>query len=161
MILSTTPSFAEWKVVDVHTKPLIRQSYKGLPEVQMNLRIRNVSKKKIFVWGQVFGTQKKFYLIESFIQDTGSEVWERQNVGMCGSVGKTGWISVGPGEIIPVTKVLFQKYVGRQMILTFRCAYSKGDAKGREILLGSFEIPKAKKSEQSPAGDELKPAPEE
>jgi hypothetical protein len=142
VILSASPCLAEWKVVEVRTEPFVRQSYKGLPEVKMNLSIRNISEKKIFVWGQDFGTKTNFYLIESFIQDAGSAVWERQNVGMCGSVGKTGWISVEPGETISVTKVLFKKYVGRQMILTFRRAYSKGDAKGSEILLGPFEIPK-------------------
>jgi hypothetical protein len=85
-------------------------------------------------------------MIESFIQNADNSVWERQNVGMCGSVGKTGWIRVKPGEVIQQNGVLFRRYVGRSMILTFRRAYSDADSKGSEILLGPFKVPEPVKS---------------
>jgi hypothetical protein len=73
--------------------------------------------------------------------------------GISGSFGKIGWIAVKPGQKIKTTRVLYKKYEGKNMILTFRRAYSKGDAKGEEVLLGPFIIPKSNESEQSRAPD--------
>ena len=156
MVLATclcgTLCLAEFEVVSVTTAPFVRSSYNGPPEIIMNLQIRNISEKNIFVWGQDFGTQTNYYLIESFIQNSDNAVWERDNSGMCGSVGRIGWIGIQPGETIRQGNVIFQKYVGQQMILTLRRAYSDGDAKGAEILLGPFRIPEPNESEQSGAG---------
>ena len=159
--MASTTCFAEWKIVSVTTEPFTRESYNGPPEVRMHLSLRNTADRDILVWGQTFASDKHFYLIESFIQNAENTVWERKNVGISGSVGKTGWITVKPGQVIQQDSVLFRRYVGRNMILTFRRAYSEGDSKGSEILLGPFKIPAPVKSEQSPAGDVLKAAPEE
>jgi len=148
--IAATTCKAEWEIVSVSTEPFSRDSYNGPPEVRMSLSLRNTSDRSILVWGQTHGPDNHFYLIESFIQNSDNAVWERQNVGICGSIGKTGWISVAPGETIAFIRVVFKRHVGRQMILTFRRAYSAGDAKGAEILLGPFTIPKPTKSEQSP-----------
>lgn len=157
------PSFksaysTDWQIVEVNTKPFYRKPFNGPPEIQLNLGIRNISEREMFVWGQDFGGNHKFYLVESLIKDSNSDEWERQNVGMCGSIGRIGWIRVDPGETISVTKVLFEKYAGRQMILTFRCAYSEGDKIGAEVFLDPFRIPEAKESEQSPEKDSLEAA---
>ncbi len=149
---------AEWQIVEVSTKPFVRGSFEGPREVQMNLSIRNISEREMFIWGQNFGGKNNFYQIESLIKDSNGDEWERQNVGMCGSVGRIGWIRVDPGETISVTKVLFEKYVGRQMILTFRRAYSEEDEIGAEVFLDQFRIPEAKESEQSPERDSLEAA---
>ncbi len=144
--VASATCFAEWEIVSVTTEPFTRESYNGPPEVRMHLSLRNTSDRDILVWGQTFAPDKHFYLIESFIQNADNTVWERQNVGMCGSVGKTGWIAVKPGQVIQQDGVLFRRYVGRSMILTCRRAYSEGDSKGSEILLGPFKIPEPIKS---------------
>jgi hypothetical protein len=112
----------------------------------MTIKIRNASKKEMFVYGEDFGQEGKFYLVESFIKNRDNDVWERQNAGMGGGIGTVGWIRVAPGETITETRVMYRIYIGRQMILTFRRAYSKGDDKGSEILLGPFKIPEPKKN---------------
>jgi hypothetical protein len=157
MGLCSTLCLAEWEVVSVATAKFERKSYQGQPEVQMTVRIRNTSGKTIYLWGQDFAASNKWYMIESFIQNTADAVWERQNAGMCGSEGRIGWIVVQPGETIQQTSTLFQKFVGQQILLTFRRAYSEADSKGAEILLGPFKIPKPEKSE-SPVGGDEKPA---
>jgi|GEM_PF-3622510 len=159
--VASATCFAEWEIVSVTTEAFTRKSYNGPPEMRMHLSLRNTSNRDILVWGQTFAPDKHFYLIESFIQNSGNAVWERQNIGMCGAIGKTGWITVMQGQVIQQDQVLFRHYVGQNMILTFRRAYSEGDSKGSEILLGPFKIPKPVKSEQPPAGDVLKAAPEE
>jgi hypothetical protein len=156
--MASSTCFAEWEIVSVTTEPFTRESYNGPPEVRMQLSLRNTADRDILVWGQTFASDKHFYLIDSFIQNAENTVWERQNDGICGSVGKTGWITVKPGQVIQQDSVLFRRYVGRNMILTFRRAYSEGDSKGSEILLGPFTVPVPVKSEQSPAGDVLKAA---
>jgi hypothetical protein len=153
LLLIATECFAEWEIVSVATKPFERESYNGPPEIQMDISIRNISDRDILIWGQTFGTDEHFYLIESFIQNSDNKVWERQNAGMSGSFGKIGWIAVKPGQKIKTTRVLYKKYEGKNMILTFRRAYSKGDAKGEEVLLGPFIIPKSNENEQSRAPD--------
>ncbi len=153
--------FAEWEILSVTTEPFTRESYSGPPEVLIRLSIQNTSARDILVWGQTFAPDKHFYLIESFIQNEDNAVWERQNIEICGSVGKTGWITVKPGRVIQLARALFRRYVGQNMMLTFRRSYSEGDSKGSEILLGPFKIPEPVKSEQTPAGDVLKAAPEE
>lgn len=152
---------AEWEIVSVTTEPFTRESYNGPQEVRMHLSLRNTSDRNVLVWGQTFAPEKHFYLIESFIQNADDPVWEQQNIGICGSLGRTGWITVKPGLVIQQDRVLFRRNVGRNMILTLRRAYSEGDVKGSEILLGPFKIPEPVKSEQSPATDVLKAAPEE
>jgi len=152
---------AEWEIASVLTELFARKSYKGPPEVRMHFSLRNTSDRDILLWGQTFGPDRHFYLIESFIQNADNAVWERQNIGMCGSVGETGWITVKSGQTIRQERVLFRRYVGHRMVLTFRRAYSKGDSKGSEILLGPFKIPEPVESEQSPAGGVPKAAPEE
>lgn len=140
---------AELEIVSVTTAPFVRSSYNGPPEVIMNLQIRNISGHTIYLWGQKFGMTNDFYLIESFIRNSDNAVWEKDNIGMCDSVGKTGWIEVQLGKTICQDNVIFRKYVGQQMIFTLRRAYSEGDAKGAEILLGPFRIPEPYKSEQA------------
>lgn len=158
MVLFACSNHADWQIVEVNTKPFLRKPFNGPPEIQLNLSIRNISERQMFIWGQNFGGENNFYLMESLIKDADNGTWERHNVGMCGSVGKIGWIRVNPCETISVTKVLFEKYVGRQMILTFRRAYSEGDDKGSEIFLEPFKIPEAKNSDRFPRGDSLEAA---
>jgi hypothetical protein len=153
LLLIATECFAEWEIVSAATKPFERESYNGPPEIQLDISIRNISDRDVLIWGQTFGTDEHFYLIESFIQNSDNKVWERQNAGMSGSFGKIGWIAVKPGQKIKTTRGLYKKYEGKNMILTFRRAYSKGDAKGEEVLLGPFIIPKSNESEQSRAPD--------
>jgi len=143
---------AELEVVSVTTAPFERSSYNGPPEVIMNLQIRNISGQTIYLWGQMFGMTNDFYLIESFIQNPDNAVWERDNIGMCDSIGRTGWIEVQPDQTIQHRNVIFRKFTGQQMILTMRRAYSAGDAKGAEILLGPFKIPEPYESEQAGPG---------
>ena len=148
-----TVSQAEWEIVSVSTKPFTRESYNGPPEVWMDLSIKNVSENDILVWGQTFAPDRHFYLIESYIQKKDSAVWERQNIGMCGSVGKTGWIRVKPGQVIEQGRVEFQHDVGKNMILVFPSSSAGGDPKQTEILVGPFKVPEPSKSEPSDAAD--------
>lgn len=157
--MANAACFAEWEIVSVTTEPFTRESYNGPPEVRMHLSVRNTSDRDILVWGQTFAPDRHFYLIESFIQNADNTVWERQNCGICGSIGKIGWITVKSGQVIQQDGVLFRRYVGRNIILTFRRAYSDGDSKGSEILLGPFKIPEPVKSEP-PAGGDGKRAPQ-
>ena len=145
--MASATCFAEWEVVSVTTKPFTGESHDGPPEMRMHLSLQNTSDREILVWGQTFAPDKHFYLIESFIQNADNTVWERQNIGICGSVEKTGWITVKPGQAIQKDYVLFRRYVGRNMILTFRRTYSDGDSKGSEILLGPFKIPEPVKTD--------------
>lgn len=151
--MASATCFADWEIVSVTTAPFTRELYNGPPEVRIHLSLRNTSDRDILVWSQTLAPDKHFYLIESFIQNADNAVWERQNVGICGSAGKAGWTAVKPGQAIQQDGVLFRQYVGRNMILTFRRAYSTGDSKGSEILLGPFKIPEPVKSEPPPVGD--------
>ena len=138
-------ALAEWEILEVRTSPYTREgNYKGPAEMSLSIKIRNTSDRSVLIWGQDWGSNHKFYLIESFIQGRTNMVWERQNAGMCGSTGKIGWIEVKAGESFQSGSVIFREYVGRQMLLTFRRAYSQFDAKGSEVLLGPFKIPEPK-----------------
>ena len=53
----------------------------------------------------------------------------------------------------------FERYVGRNMVLTFRRAYSEHDGRGAEILLGPFKIPEPEESEQAESTLPVKAAP--
>lgn len=145
IILSASICFAEWQIVEISTSSYNRKNYTGPSEIEMTIKIRNISKKKLFMYGEDWGTEGKFYLIESFIKNTGNDVWERQNAGMGGGIGTVGFLPVEAGETITSVGVLYKYYVGNQMILTFRIANSKGDQRGNEILLGPFKIPEPKK----------------
>jgi hypothetical protein len=157
MVFAANVCLGEWEVLEVRTAPFTRVSYKGAPEMQMNLKIRNISEGPVFVWGQDFGTGQKFYLIESFIRGRTNAVWERQNVSMCGSIGQIGWIEVRPRKSIQSGGIILREYAGRQMLLTFRRASSKGDDKGSEVLLGPFTIPEPKQSEPNGATNGSQP----
>jgi hypothetical protein len=135
---------AEWEIVEVRTSPFTRTSYSGPPEMQMDVVLRNTSDRKILVFGETWRT-RKYYQIEAFIQTRGTQVWERQNSGMSGSDGQIGWIEVRAGETIRCVTTLRRDHSGEQMLLTFRRAYSAGDARGSEILLGPFPIPEPPK----------------
>lgn len=141
-------ALAEWEILEVRTSPYTRDgNYKGPAEMSLSLKIRNTSDRSVLIWGQDWGPNSKFYLIESFIQCRTNATWERQNSGMCGSTGRIGWIEVKAGETIQSGGIIDREKVGRQMLLTFRRAYSEGDAKGSEVLLGPFKIPEPKEIE--------------
>jgi len=141
-------ALAEWEILDVRTSPYAREgNYKGPVEMSLSFKIRNTSDRPVLIWGQDWGANSKYYQIESFIQGRTNRVWERQNAGMCGSTGRIGWIEVKAGESFQSGGTIFREYVGRQMLLTFRRAYSQGDATGSEVLLGPFKIPEPKEIE--------------
>jgi hypothetical protein len=143
---------AEWKIMSVSTKIHTRKSYDGPPEVSLQFSLKNISDRDIFIWGHTFGPDHHFYLIESFIQNSDDAAWTRRNTSMSGSIGRTGWIAIKPGQIIQKESVLFQRFVGRSMIFTFRQSYGKNNGtKGSEILLGPFKVPEPKPSEQEEA----------
>lgn len=146
MILCAAVCYAEWQIVEVSTAPFSRKNYDGPSEIEMTIKIRNISKNKVYIYGEDWGSEGKFYLIESFIKNTANDVWERQNAGMGGGIGTVGFLPVEPGETITSIGVLYKHYVGNQMILTFRRANSAGDKRGNEILLGPFKIPAPKKN---------------
>lgn len=148
----------EWEITEVRTAPYQRKSYNGPPEMLMDVAIRNTSKRKLFVWGQDFGARHLYYHIESFIRDKDDAVWERQHAGMCATTGRIGWIEVEPGETIRSPSIVFREYAGRQMLLTLRRAFSKGDAKGAEILLGPFKVPKPEEKERPARAEAVPPA---
>ena len=143
---------AEWEILDVHASTRTRESsYQGPPEIELSCKIRNTSNRSIFIWGQDWGGACKFYLIESYIRERDTAAWERQNAAMCGSLGKIGWIEVKPGEVIQSVRTTFQSHVGRQMILTFRRAFTELDSSGSTILLGPFAIPEPKPDKRETA----------
>lgn len=138
-------SLAEWEILEVRTAPYTREgNYKGPAEMSLNLSIRNTSDRSVLIWGQDWGSNNKYYHIESFIQGRTNTVWERRNAWMCGSTGKIGWIEVKAGETIRSGSIIFRENTGRQMLLTFRRAYSEFDTKGSEVQLGPFKIPEPK-----------------
>jgi hypothetical protein len=143
---------AEWQIVEVSTKPIIGETYYGKSKVKVNMGIRNISKREMFIWGANLGGNHNLYQIHSFVKDVKSDEWER-GAEIGGLHGKIGWIRVDPGEAIWVTKFFFEEYVGRQMILKFLRTYSESDTQGGEILLGPFEIPEAKMIEKQTASD--------
>lgn len=148
---SLSVNSAEWRIVDVSTEPIIYDPYYEKSRIKVNLSICNVSYREMFIWGANLGGEHNLYLIHSFVKDVKSDEWEKRNMEIGGLRGKIGWIRVDPGDTISVTKIFSEKYVGRQMILTFRRvysdrrAYSEIDAKSSEILLGPLKIPEAKK----------------
>ncbi|MDF7797933.1 hypothetical protein P4C99_00560 [Pontiellaceae bacterium B1224] len=148
LVLTSAVCCAEWEIISIQTNPFSRESYNGPPEVEMNIEIRNTSEKPIYIYGQDFGNDNRYYQVESFIKEANSSVWERQNSVMCGSVGKIGWLKIEAGETIHTTRTLYQEYIGREMILAFRRSYSTGDSKGSEVLLGPFKIPEMNKTSQ-------------
>ncbi len=129
--------------------------------MQLSLQLRNTSGGPILVWGQDFGGSNRFYLIQSFVKGRTNAVWEREEFGMCASVGRIGWIEVRPGETIHAGHVTLREYAGRQMLLTLRRAYSQGDSRGSEILLGPFTIPdpQAQTTQACPRGHQTRQVP--
>lgn len=144
---------AEWQIVEVNTEPLTLETNDGTSSVKVNIGIRNISRREMFIWGANLGGEHNLYQIHSFVKDDKSGEWEKRNMEIGGLHGKIKWIRVDPGETISVTKFFSEKYIGWQMILKFLRAYGGVDTQGSEILLGPIEIPEVEKIERPPSGD--------
>lgn len=103
----------------------------------LHVTIKNTSDDAQYVWGQ-----RGFYIVEAFIKNPDSQVWERQNVVICGTSGDPDWHMVESGQEIKLVRREAVDDIGKSMILTFNCVPTPVKLhRGAETLLGPFKIP--------------------
>jgi hypothetical protein len=136
-LLLASPSHAQWSIVSVSSSEMEKQTTKTTTDFWLNITIKNDSDKKHYIWGQ-----RGFHIIESFIKSADSQTWERQNIGICGTMGEPSWQPVEPGAEIKLTRRLSTKDIGNSLMLTFQMSPTpNGVRENSEVLLGSFVIP--------------------
>ena len=138
LVLPAFPAFSQWSIVSTTAEPMAEQTSKESHDFWLHITLRNDSNRELFIWGQ-----RGFHLVEAFIKDPQSKVWERKNIVICGSAGGLSWQSVKAGEEIKLLRREASRDTGRSMMLTFRMAYAPDTSRdsGAEILLGDFIIP--------------------
>ena len=147
--MCATACAADWEIVSVSATPFGKNALSGSADLQLEVLIRNVSRRTIYVPGQRLGRADSVPAVEYFARGD-NDVWEKQTVAGSGLPKAAEWLVVAPGETIRHTKLFSEQYVGRQFLMTFRLSHSKYDTDGIEILVGPFAFPKPRA--RSPSG---------
>lgn len=145
-------TFAQWSIQSVSATKMEKQTSKVSIDFWLHITIKNDSDDSLYIWGQ-----RGFHIVESFIKDSKSQVWERRNISICGTMGAPSWQEVKAGQEIKVIRREAVGDVGKEMMLTFQSAVSPdGMRRNSEVLLGAFKIPGPVSDEKSD-GDPEKP----
>jgi hypothetical protein len=148
-LLLATPAFAQWTIKSVSSTKMEKQTSKVSTDFWLHIAIKNDSAKTLYIWGQ-----RGFHIVEAFIKDTETQVWERQNMGICGTMGEPSWQPVKAGQEIKLLRREAVDDIGNSMMLTFQTSTRPdGMRRNSEVLLGAFEIPElgTTKAEQNGA----------
>ena len=144
-LLLSPSSFAQWSILSTSSVKMEKQTSDSSKDFWLHVTIKNDSKETQYIWGQ-----RGFHIIEAFIKNAKSKVWERQNMGICGTMGEPSWQEVMPGQEIKILRREAVTDVGKDMMLTFQASSSpNGRLKNSEVLLGSFNIPKISETRQA------------
>lgn len=132
-----TPTFAQWSIKSVTSTKMKKQTSKVSQDFWLHITIKNDSEKTRYIWGQ-----RGFHIVAAFIKDTETQVWERQNIGICGTMGEPSWQAVKAGQEIKLLRREAVDDIGKSMMLTFQASMRPdGMRRNSEVLLGAFKIP--------------------
>jgi hypothetical protein len=144
-----TPVFGQWSIKSISSTKMEKQTSKVSTDFWLHITIKNDSKETLYIWGQ-----RGFHIVEAFIKNSETQVWERQNMGICGTMGEPSWQPVKAGQEVKLLRRESVGDIGKSMMLTFQASIRPDGMRiNSDVLLGAFEIPKieADKAEQGGA----------